>query len=168
MSRDAPAAPIRVFNSPVEAGLRALCVLVESFPHSCDLERLTFLDYFVVHSGDIEGGPLSLHPPIPHRAGEVLVRRALVEEGVLLVVGRGLACVQFDACGIAYRASEDAAAFLKCLEAEYTRTLRDRARWIVAHFADSSTEQLKTFVAGHLGDWGAEIGVRITGYEVLE
>lgn len=168
MSRDVPVRPARIFNSPLEAGLRAVCTLVESFPNSNDLERLTLLDYLVVQSGDVEGGPPSLHPSIPNRAGAILVRRALVEEGLLLMVGRGLICVQFETTGIAYRASEEAASFVKCLGAEYTRALRARARWVVARFAGNSNGELKDFVDAHLGQWGAELGIRILDYEVLK
>ena len=59
-----------VFNSPVELGLRALMLLAESHPKPLDIQRLVILDYLLVHSGDLEGGPESLHPPSPLRAGE--------------------------------------------------------------------------------------------------
>ncbi|MFM9959999.1 MAG: ABC-three component system middle component 2 [Planctomycetaceae bacterium] len=41
------------FNSALESGLRALCVLYEAFPQSFDTQRLVFFDYLVVHSGDV-------------------------------------------------------------------------------------------------------------------
>src|SRR4051794_18613760 len=77
------------FNSPLETGVRALTILEAAFPNSCDLQRLVELDYLVVHSGDV-GGPESLHAPLPLRAGELLVRRELIEKGLLLMMSRGL------------------------------------------------------------------------------
>src|SRR4051794_15928122 len=84
------------FNSPVEVALRALTVLVESHPASMSLYRLTILDYLVVHSDDVPGGPPALHPRTPHRAGELFVRRGLLQGGLHLLQGRGLATRSFE------------------------------------------------------------------------
>ena len=70
------------FNSPLETGIRSLAVLVAAYPEPFDLERLVEMDYLVVHSGDADG-PYSLHAPLPMRAGELLVRRGLIEKGLL-------------------------------------------------------------------------------------
>ena len=64
-------------------------VLVAAYPEPCDLERLVEMDYLVVHSGDADG-PDSLHAPLPMRAGELLVRRGLIEKGLLLMMSRNL------------------------------------------------------------------------------
>ena len=69
-----------VFNSALETGVRTLTVLVASYPKTHDLGRLVQYDYLTVHSADA-GGPPSLHPPLPLRSGELLVRRGLIEEG---------------------------------------------------------------------------------------
>lgn len=81
------------FNTPLETGIRSLAILVAAHPVVCDLERLVEMDYLVVHSGDA-GGPDSLHAPLPMRAGELLVRRGLIEKGLLLMMSRGL-CSEF-------------------------------------------------------------------------
>src|SRR3979411_2027900 len=82
--RDVPisAAP---FNSALETGVRALAVLAEASPRALDLQELVYFDYLIVHSGDA-GGPTSLHPNTPLRNGELLVRRTIIEQGVLLMV----------------------------------------------------------------------------------
>jgi len=127
-----------------------------------------FFDYLLVHSGDVEGAPPSLHPPIRNRSGAVLVRRALIEEGIQFMVSRGIICVRFESEGITYQASEIALAFLRCLGADYTQALRERARWMAAHFANTTTENIRHFVEERLDWWGDELGVRIVDYEVLE
>src|ERR1700733_5230045 len=99
------------FNSALETGVRALTVLVESAPAAFDLQRLVYFDYLVVHSADA-GGPQSLHPNTPLRNGELLVRRAVIERGVLLMVGRGLIARCMESQGIAYAATDEAAPFL--------------------------------------------------------
>jgi hypothetical protein len=75
---------VTLFNGALETGVRAVVMLDAVFPRSLDLARLTWCYHLVVHSADI-GGPPSLHPEIPQRTGELLVRRRLVEEGVNLM-----------------------------------------------------------------------------------
>ena len=56
-------------NSPLEVGIRVLMLLAEAFPAGLDLNDLVLLDHGLLHSADL-GGPESLHPPLPIRAGE--------------------------------------------------------------------------------------------------
>lgn len=76
------------FNGPLETGVRSLAILTAAFPMAMDLQRLVEMDYLVVHSEDASG-PRSLHAPLPLRAGELLVRRGLIESGLKLMVRRG-------------------------------------------------------------------------------
>ncbi len=72
---------IPLFNSALGTGLRALIVLDAFHPRACSTSELVWFDHLVVHTADLEG-PDSLHPDLPSRAGELLVRRRLVDEGV--------------------------------------------------------------------------------------
>ena len=147
------------FNTPLESGLRALCILYEAFPTAFDSQRLVFFDYLVVHSGDVPDGPESLHPPTPFRSNEWVVRRQLIERGLQLFMGRGLLTVSFSDDGFMYAASEAAASFMKCLEARYTKELRHRAEWAVQHFGDKPEGELIDFFNRNLDRWGAEFEV---------
>src|ERR1700712_1779461 len=93
------------FSSPLETGIRSLGVLVASYPQSFDLQRLVVFDHLIVHTGDL-GGPASLHPRLPLRSAELIVRRGLVERGLMLMVSRGLLNRVVNEDGIAYCASE--------------------------------------------------------------
>ncbi|MDO9714172.1 ABC-three component system middle component 2 [Paracraurococcus lichenis] len=75
------------FNSALETGVRALAILAEAHPSAYDLQRLLYFDYLVVHSQDADG-PESLHPNTPLRNGELLVRRGIIERGLLLLLTR--------------------------------------------------------------------------------
>jgi len=79
-----------VYNTPLECGLRCAALLLAAYPTHCDLQRLVQYEYLLVHSGDVPEGPTSLHPAAPHRSGELLVRRALVERGILFMMSRNL------------------------------------------------------------------------------
>jgi len=145
-----------VFNTPLESGLRSTALLLEAYPDSFDVQRLCQYDYLVVHSGDVEGGPPSIHPATPHRSGELLVRRQIVEAGLEFMVYRGVIQRAFTQHGIGYVAGEYAVLFLSSLASEYTSKLRDRAAWVVERFAGLSDEELKAYIKSHLSQWGAE------------
>jgi hypothetical protein len=73
------------FNGVLEAGIRAVTMLGASFPRKYDLQRLVAYDYLLVHTADV-GGPDSLHPTTPLQSAALLVRRPLVEQGLLLMM----------------------------------------------------------------------------------
>lgn len=153
----------QLYNSAVELGLRALCVLVEMHPSPCDLQRLVLFDYLLVHSADVDGGPESLHPATPQRGTEVLVRRAILEPGLALYARRGLICTAADPGGFAYTASDRGSAFLDTLRAGYVAMLRDRARWISATFGDFPTGEIQRYVNRELDRWGGQFADHVSG-----
>ena len=84
----------RPFNTALENGLRSLFILDAIFPAFRDLQRIVYYDYLAVHSSDIINGPTSLHPAVPHRSGEWLVRHKLVLDGLNLMFSK-LDFIQF-------------------------------------------------------------------------
>lgn len=143
------------FNTALETGLRTLAVLVASYPRLHDLGRLVQYDYLVVHSADA-GGPPSLHPPLPLRSGELLVRRELVQSGVKLMQSRFLVAVRPSEHGILYSADESAGAFLDNLKCTYALELRDRAAWVAETFDHLSDGQLSARVNRLFEAWTME------------
>jgi hypothetical protein len=134
----------RLFNGPVEVGLRSLVLLVEAFPEELDLQRLVTMDYLLVHSGDVVGGPQSLHPPSPLRAGEIAVRRGLIEKGLQLYLARGLVSQHLSNEGISYAADDSAAAFLDALSSTYVMQIRKRAEWLFDSLGLLNEQALKS------------------------
>lgn len=156
MSDASPHRPGAPFNSAVEVGLRALCVLTAGHPARHSLQRLTIYDYLVVHSDDIPGGPVGVHPRTPYRSGELLARRGILQDGLSLYASRGLLERRYEDDGIFFAASDLASGFLDTLTADYVRDLRDRADWIAAAYGDVSDAELVAIVDEGLGRWGAE------------
>ena len=152
--RDIPIAATP-FNSALETGVRALTVVVEASPRALDLQKLLYFDYLIVHSGDA-GGPASLHPNTPLRNGELLVRRTIIEQGVLLMVSRGLAERLLRDDGIGYAATDEAAPFLECLTSNYTHSLRERAEWAMQLFGGLDHEELKSYFDANFERWSRE------------
>lgn len=144
------------FNGPVEIGLRALCVLTTAFPAAYALQRLVVFDYLLVHSDDIEGGPAGLHPKTPHRGGEILVRRGVLQDGLTLYESRGLVERVYKGGGIFFAATDKSADFLDTLETDYLNVLRERADWVVANLGRLDDTNLDAMVRDRIGTWGAE------------
>ena len=145
-----------VFNTPLESGLRCTVLLVAGYPMRCDLQRLAQYEYLLVHSGDVNNGPTSLHPAGPHRAGELLVRRGVVERGIHFMMARSVICRQLDGNGMTFFAGEWAVPFLDNLQSDYTAALRERAAWVVATCAGMSNDELNQFMRSNWSNWGSE------------
>jgi len=143
------------FNSPLETGVRSLAILHAAFPASFDLQRLVEMDYLVVHSGDAEG-PESLHAPLPLRAGELLVRRGLIEKGLILMMSRGLVQRLPGQDGFGYVAGENAAPFIASLTDDYSASLKQRAHWAVQRFSKMSTEEIRKFTHRFFAGWSSQ------------
>ena len=145
-----------LFNSSIETGQRALVIITAGYPNQYDIGRLVFYDYLLVHSGDIPNAPESLHPETPHRSGEVLVRKPLIESGLKLMIARGLIDCNFTNQGISYCASEQAIPFLDVLNSIYIEKLKLRAQWLVTQFDDIPYEKLKQLFRENIDKWGGE------------
>lgn len=140
------------FNSPLEAGIRAVVILVPAYPQAYDLQRMVAFDHLTVHTGDI-GGPKSLHPRLPLRSAELLVRRKLVDRGLALMMSRGLVDRAIDEYGISYRAGDMAETFLSTLMSPYLTTMRDRGKWVVSEFGDLGDDALRQTMSAFFGQW---------------
>lgn len=148
-SRPAP------FNSPLETGIRSLGILVAAYPAAFDLERLVEMDYLVVHSGDADG-PESLHAALPMRAGELLVRRGLIENGLLLMTSRNLIQRIPAEDGFDYIAGDAAAPFLASLTSTYSQMLKKRALWAVERFAGVATSEIRQMTHRLFENWSSQ------------
>jgi hypothetical protein len=146
--------PNPLFNGPLETGVRAVVILNACYPRALDTTKLTWLDHLVVHTADI-GGPPSLHPDIPQRTGELLIRRRLVEDGLQMM--RKLHMVTVSACedGISYQASEGAAPFVEGLKTQYAGLLKARAEWLAIYFLDNE-DRLAELIEEKVGRWAVE------------
>jgi hypothetical protein len=148
--------PSRLFNGPVETGLRSLMLLVESHPKPLDIQRLVILDYLLVHSGDIDGGPSSIHPPSPLRAGEVSIRRGLLEKGLHLFATKGLVRQTIDKSGMGYMAEDLAITFLDALSSDQSNNLRQRAHWAVELTRKLNDREATVLLEKTIGRWRSE------------
>lgn len=149
---------INVFNTPIEIGLRALIILNELPQESIDLNRLVIYDYFVTHSSDFNEGEdmNSLHPPSPHRSGELIIKRKVMQEGINLMYSRELLDIEYTKDGIYYKANQLSSYFVNYLDSAYALNLIKCSRAVIQRFKQYSDKELNLFVKINIPKWGSE------------
>lgn len=150
-----PAVTAAPLNSPVEVGVRVLMILAEAYPEKLDVNRLVLLDHAVLHSADL-GGPASLHPALPVRAGELSVKRDAVEAGLQLMIRAELAEMTLTPDGVQFHAGEGAHHFIEILGSTHATTLRDRVNWVVHTFDELSEKSLRRQMRNIFASWSEE------------
>lgn len=125
-----------IFNSALETGIRSVCILSVNLTNKFDIHQLLAFDHLVVHTGDVNNAPPSLHPDTLQRNGELLVRRPLVEDGLALMVRKKLVEKECTSNGFYYRATELACVFIESLTNQYIEELNERAKWAVSMYQD--------------------------------
>lgn len=143
------------FNGPLEAGIRAVSILGAAYPQTYDLQRLVALDYLLVHTADV-GGPDNLHPPTPIHSAELLVRRKLVEDALLLMMTRDLIERQIGPNGITYGAGDNATTFLSSVSSTYLLALKDRAAWLVEVLGNLTDQEFRSVMHRFFDKWVEE------------
>lgn len=149
------------FNSPFETGVRTVVILQAAAPREFDLEQLTTLDHLVVQTGDL-GGPDSLHPPVEARWAELVVRRKLVQDGIALMMLKGLVRYHDLDRGQYYSAGDEAATFVDHMKTEYAQRLRSAARWLIAYTHTLDRDQLRELAHRQFERWAVEFQSRPT------
>lgn len=147
-------API-TFNSPLEAGMRAVAILGAAYPQTYDLQRLVALDFLLVHTADV-GGPDNLHPPTPMHSAEILVRRKLVEQALLLMMTRDLVEREAGLDGFKYAAGENAFMFLSSLTTPYLLGMQARAQWLIKRYGEHSDQEFNVVMRSFFAKWVEE------------
>jgi hypothetical protein len=99
-----------------------------------DLQQLLAFDHLVVHTGDMVDAPTSLHPNVLQRNGELLIRRSLVERGLLLMESKKLVEKIVSTDGFYYSATELAVIFIESLSNDYVSELYKRSQWAVSKY----------------------------------
>ena len=155
MDQAIEARKVTTFNGPLEAGIRAVTLLGAAYPRAYDLQRLIGFDYLLVHTSDIDG-PDSLHPPAPLHSAELLVRRRIIENALLLMMTRELVEREVSDEGIRYRAGENAAPFLAGLTSEYMTGLKERAEWLIEALGDRNEVDFRALMRKFFDHWVEE------------
>ena len=140
------------FNSSFETGVRCIVILLAMYPKRVDLQRLVYLDYLSVHSGDAEG-PESLHAALPMRSAELAVRRQILEAGLLLMRNYSLVNQHATSEGFVFSVTERAGTYLSMLQAPYLMKLMDRASWVADEFGGADLAEFQAIEKRFFQQW---------------
>ncbi|MFS8184497.1 ABC-three component system middle component 2 [Pseudovibrio denitrificans] len=143
------------FNSPFEAGVRAVALLGSAYPEGYDIQRLVAFDYLLVRTSILDG-PTDLHPPAPIQPPATEVRRKIVQDALHLMMTRDLVQRDITEEGFTYRAGETAAMFLEALSTPYISALKERAQWLTAQFSEWDEVTFDQFMRELLDKWIVE------------
>ncbi|MEX0772230.1 MAG: ABC-three component system middle component 2 [Balneolales bacterium] len=147
---------IRLFNTPIEYGLRSLFILSGIAPKAADLQRLIYFDYLVLHTADIDSKQTSLHPSYPYRSAEILIKRERLRNGLLIMKSRQLIRIQFDGGGINYAASPLTKKFLEYQTSDYAKHLKSCASFVTEKFNTYSDSEIDQYMKKNMETWGSE------------
>lgn len=145
-----------LFNSPLEVALRLLVLLNRTELNNFDLDRLVIFDYFILHGNDIDKNQESLHPPLPHRSSEIIVRRKLVQESLDILISRGLVSPVYKNTGVFYSANKSTSLFVNLLKSTYFSKLTLVVEWVLSKYGNVSTSMLNKLVNENIHIWGGE------------
>jgi hypothetical protein len=145
----------RVFNTPLEIGLRSLVILNSIDRKSLDPERIMFYDYLSLNTKDI-GGEDSLHAPVPNRGVQVYARKDLIHKGLAIMLSKELIELHATEEGFAYTINANGVKFLEYFETEYFKLLQSRVTWVIENHGDKSNKELVAFIGANLRAWGGE------------
>jgi len=144
------------FNTPLEYALRSLFLIKYAGNIGIDLDRLIAYDYLLLNTGDIDNAPESIHPAIPFRSAQLLIKREIIQKGLSILLSKGLINIQFTKKGFLYYPNQLTEVFLGYFETEYAELLENRANWVINSFNNYNSKQLERFISKNLDKWGGE------------
>ena len=84
------------------------------------------------------------------------MRRRLVDQGLLLMMSRGLVSRLPSQNGFSYLATESAAPFISSLTSDYFRQLVVCAKWAVKRFENVATEEVRRITHSLFEEWSTQ------------
>lgn len=146
----------KLFNSPIEIGLRTLFILFQFKPEALSIDKLICFDYFLIHAGDVSKEQVSIHPKYPFRSTEIIVKREILMMAVKLLVSKELVTVKFSNQGILYEITSIGCRSLDYFESSYADELRKVSEWLYDRYSNFSEEQLFDVIHANIQKWGNE------------
>jgi hypothetical protein len=146
---------IKIYNTPIEIGVRSLVILKFSDNQIMDLEKIMYLDYLCLNTSDING-PTSLHAPIPNRGVQVFSKKDLIQKGLSIMLTKELINLVVLPEGFFYQISEAGKVFLGLFQTKYFLDLLERCQWVLSRWGNESTQEIKLFIDNNIQNWGAD------------
>jgi len=149
-----------IFNGRIELALRTLYLLKHS-NKDLDLQRILYYNYLMVHSSDISGGPISLHPDLPNRSCEIIVLREKFKEAIQMLISKEIIGVKYKKKGVYYTKNEKTLNFLNYFESDYSKNIDKIAKWTCDYFGKEKDVKISQFINNNLSKWGEEFSENV-------
>lgn len=146
---------IKLLNSNLEIALRLL-VIMKIYRKPIERDRLIAYEYFVIHSGDIENAPSSIHPDIPYRASVYISNHQTISDALNILLSKELISLNTDSRRFDYQISGVGNKFIYYMTSEYYKVLSNMASWVCSHFDNYSISELNKYIEKNIGKWGNE------------
>ena len=147
---------VKLFNTPVEIGLRCLFLLNVFQQAALSTDKLIYFDYFLIHAGDISKAQKSIHPKYPFRSAEIVVKRELLMNALRLLTSKELAKVVFTQSGIQFEITDIGRKAIEYFESDYSSQIKFVSGWIFETYKDYTENQLSDVVNINIQKWGSE------------
>lgn len=146
---------IKLLNSNLEIALRLL-VIMNVYKKTMERDRLVAYEYFVIHSGDIEHAPSSIHPDIPYRASIYISNHQNISDALNILLSKELILLNVENDNFEYQITKAGEIFVQYMTSEYYNKLNNIARWICNYFENFSDRDLNLYIESNIGKWGNE------------
>ncbi|MGN6637801.1 MAG: ABC-three component system middle component 2, partial [Mucilaginibacter sp.] len=140
----------------VEIGLRCLFLLLRFRTEGLSIDKLIYLDYFLIHAGDVSKEQKSIHPKYPFRSTEIVVKRELLTNALKLLICRELINVHFSATGIIYKITNIGCKAVAYFESDYAKRIIEVSNWIYTTYHTYTERQLSDVIHANIQKWGSE------------
>lgn len=125
-----------LFNTPFEAGLRALLILYAVQPQSISIDRITAYDFITVYGKEFGVSSKNLHGDNSLSFSELASKRTVCANGIKSFVLDGLAEVNRTSEGFLYRINSNGIKYVQSLESDYSRQFLDIIRTVHTQYAE--------------------------------
>lgn len=146
----------KLFNTPLEVGLRTLVIMNDFREEYLDIERLMYFDYLSLNSSDV-GGPESLSPPIPNRRLQVYARKELIRSGLVILLSKELIELTSSDQGFGYKITDAGTKFLSLFSTNYFFELVKRSNWLFLSFKGVGLFELRNYIEINIPNWGTDL-----------
>lgn len=119
-------------------------------------DRLVAYEYFVIHSGDIEHAPSSIHPDIPYRASIYISNHQNISDALNILLSKELILLNVENDNFEYQITKAGEIFVQYMTSEYYNKLNNIARWVCNYFENFSDRDLNLYIESNIGKWGNE------------
>ncbi|WP_273320570.1 ABC-three component system middle component 2 [Vallitalea guaymasensis] len=145
----------RLFNTEIETSIRLLTV-ISQIDGCVDLQKLIYMDFLILHYGNIDKKSVSLHPANPYHVTEIFSRRELIKSSVSILLKKGLIDLHMSDKGIEYSRNGLSNPFLKLFDSDYFLELKENVEIVVSNYGNYTTTDLTNFIKNNIYTWEDE------------